>query len=297
MKIRDLFDNGVKRLKEAAIPDPELEVSLLLTHISNMTRTDLLLAGERILKDDQCREFERNISRRLQREPLAYILGEKEFWSLPFTVTQDVLIPRPETEQLIELTLTTLRTIYQAAADQPLRILDLGTGSGIIAVVLAVELRGARITAVDLSHKALKVASYNAEKHNVAQRIDFVNSDWLAGLALKNNFDVVLANPPYIANHILEGPLAENTGGLQPEVVNFEPRLALDGGENGVEPTRIISKSLSKILKSGGWFFMEIGAEQAEDVSAIFRETSLYDAIAVHNDYAGLSRMFQARKL
>jgi release factor glutamine methyltransferase len=297
VKIRDLFVHGVQRLKEAAIPAPELEVALLLTQICNMTRTDLLLAGERILTDDQYREFEKNISRRLQREPLAYILEEKEFWSLPFTVTQDVLIPRPETEQLIELTLTTLRTIYQDSADQPLRILDLGTGSGIIAVVLAVELPAARITAVDLSFKALKVAAYNAEKHNVAQRIDFVNSDWLTGLALKKNFDVVLANPPYIASHILEKSLAENTGGLQPEVVSFEPRLALDGGENGVGPSGIISKSLDRILKSGGWFFMEIGAEQAEDVSAIFRETASYDAIAVHNDYAGLPRMFQARKM
>jgi len=297
LKISDVFNNCVQRLRAAAISDPELEVSLLLAHMLNITRTELLLAGERILTDNQCEEFERYISRRLHREPLAYILEEKEFWSLPFTVTRDVLIPRPETEQLIELTLASVSKMSHDSAGQPFRVLDLGTGSGIIAVVLAVELASVHVTAVDLSYKALRVAAHNARRHNVLERIDFVNSDWFAGLALKNNYNVVLANPPYIARHSLEKSLAESTDALQPEVVNYEPRLALDGGESGIESIRLIAGNLNRLLKCGGWFFMEIGADQAEEVSAIFMETASYDNITVHKDYAGLPRVFQARKL
>jgi len=297
LKTRDVFNNGVQRLKAAAIPDSELEVSLLLAHVLNISRTGLLLAGERLLTDNQCREFEKYISRRLRREPLAYILEEKEFWSLPFTVTRDVLIPRPETEQLIELTLATIDKKYHDPTGQPFRVLDMGTGSGIIAVVLAVELAGAHVTAVDLSYKALKVAVHNARRHNVSERIDFVNSDWFAGLSLKSHYDAVLANPPYIAKHILEKSLAISSDALQPEVVNYEPRLALDGGGSGIESIRLIAGNLNRLLKCGGWFFMEIGADQAEEVSAIFMETASYDNIAVHKDYAGLPRVFQARKL
>ena len=284
-------------MKAADIPDPELEVSLILAHVLNISRTGLLLSGERVLADNQCAEFERYISRRLHREPLAYILEEKEFWSLPFTVSRDVLIPRPETEQLIELTLAAVKKMHHDSAGQPFRILDLGTGSGIIGVVLAVELAAAHVTAVDISYKALKVAAHNARRHNVSEHIEFVNSDWFAGLALKNHYDLVLANPPYIARHSLEKSLQESTATLQPEVVDYEPHLALDGGESGIDSIWLIAGNLNRLLKCGGWFFMEIGGDQAEDVSAIFMETASYDNIAVHKDYAGLPRVFQARKL
>ena len=269
---------------------------MLLSHILNIDRTTLLLAGDQVLDDGQLEKFEISIARRLSREPLAYILEEKEFWSLPFKVSRDVLIPRPETELLIEITLKRMKSLVRCPEEQTINILDLGTGSGIIAVVMALELPEAEIIAVDRSLNALKVARHNATRHKVVARIQFINCDWFGGISAKMKYDLVLSNPPYIARNILEKPFGETRESLQPEVGNYEPHLALDGGEQGIESISRIAEDLGKTLKSGGWFFMEIGADQAEDVSAIFKRTASYDNIAVHNDYAGLPRVFQAQK-
>ena len=296
MQIKILFKNTVQRFKQAGISEPELETSQLLAHILNIDRTTLLLAGEQTLDEGQLEEFEKNISRRLHREPVAYILEEKEFWSLPFRVSQDVLIPRPETEFLIEVTLKNLKRLFESPKEQTINILDLGTGSGIIAVVLALELPAAEVTAIDLSYNALKVAKHNAKRHKVAERIHFINSDWFGGISSKTKYDLVLANPPYIARDILEKPFGQTCESLQPEVGSYEPHLALDGGERGVKQITRIAQDLGKTLKAGGWFFMEIGADQAEDIPSIFKGTASYNNIAIHNDYAGLARVFQARK-
>lgn len=296
VQIKELFRSSVERLKQASIPEPELETSLLLAHSFNIDRTKLLLAGEQTVDDDQLELFEKNISRRLCREPLAYITEEKEFWSLPFKVTRDVLIPRPETEFLVELALQASRA-QDKSPEQAVEILDLGTGSGIIAIVLALELPTAIITAIDLSYGALQVAKYNARKHNVAARVQFVNSDWFGGISSRMQYDFILANPPYIARNIVEESCGEESGSLQPEVGKYEPRLALDGGERGIAAIARIAASLEKKLKAGGWFFMEIGADQAEDVTGIFQAAAVYDNITVHKDYAGLHRVFQARKI
>lgn len=297
MKIREIFHNTVQRFRQAGILEPELEVSLLLARILDVSRTSLLLSGERLLEGDLLEKFEKDVARRLQREPLAYIHAEKEFWSLSFKVNSDVLIPRPETEQLIELAITTMAREEKDAGRRPLDILDLGTGSGIIAVVLALELHGARITAVDLSFAALRVAAFNAARHNVERRINFVNSNWLQGISFKNRHDLVLANPPYVAGNMLEETSGGGGGTLAPEVVRFEPRLALDGGDRGLEAIRVIAGDLGATLKEGGWFFMEIGSDQAEEVTDIFQRTAAYDTIVVHNDHAGLPRIFQARRV
>ena len=297
MKTREIFHSTVQRFRQAGIPEPELEASLLLARVLDVSRTSLLLSGERLLDGVLLEKFEKDVARRLHREPLAYIHAEKEFWSLPFKVNSDVLIPRPETEQLIELAITTMAREEKDAGRRPLDILDLGTGSGIIAVVLALELRGARITAVDLSFAALRVAAFNAKRHNVERRINLVNSNWLQGISLKNRHDLVLANPPYVAGNMLEEAPGGCGGTLAPEVVRFEPRLALDGGERGLEAIRMIAGDLGGTLKEGGWFFMEIGSDQAEDVTDIFQRTAAYDTIVVHNDLAGLPRIFQARRV
>ena len=296
MKIKDLFKNEVQHLKQAGIPEPELEVSLLLSHILNIDRTTLLLAGDQVLDYGQLEKFEISISRRLSREPLAYIIEDKEFWSLPFKVSGDVLIPRPETELLIEIALKKVKSRFACPEEQTINILDLGTGSGIIAVVIALELPEAEIIAVDRSFNALKVARHNAKRHKVVARIQFINCDWLGGISANMKYDLVLSNPPYIARDILEKPFGETRESLQPEVGNYEPHLALDGGEQGIESISRIAEDLGKILKSGGWFFMEIGADQAEVVSAIFERTASYENITVHKDYAGLPRVFQAQK-
>ena len=296
MKIKDLFKNGVQRLKQAGIPEPELEVSLLLAHILKIDRTALLLAEDQNLDDSQFEKFELYVVRRLHREPLAYIIEEKEFWSLSFKVSKDVLIPRPETELLIEITLKTMKSLLRSPEEQNINILDLGTGSGIIAIVLALELPAAAITAIDLSYRALKVAKHNAKRHKVAKRIHFINCDWFGGISSKAKYDLVLANPPYIAKEILRKPFGETRESLQPEVGRYEPHLALDGGERGIQSISRIAQDLREILKSGGWFFMEIGFDQADQVVDIFKGAASYDNIAIHNDYAGLARIFRARK-
>ena len=294
VQIKIFFHNTVSLLRQAGIPDPELEVSLLLSHVLRMDRTAVLLAGEKVLHEEQCEALKKHVARRLAREPLAYITGEKEFWSLSFTVTKDVLIPRPETELLLARALQAIRGT--AGTGREMRILDLGTGSGIIAIVSAMEVEAARVTAVDRSYKALQVAVHNAKKHKVSERIQFVNCDWLAGLSAATEFDLVVANPPYVAEEILKRPSGTADESLQPEVVSFEPRLALDGGHQGLDEIRRIARQVPSVLKHGGWFFMEIGADQGEAVSAIFKGAGVYDSLAVHIDYAGLPRVFQARR-
>lgn len=293
-QIKSLFNNAVCLLKREGIPDSELEVALLFAHILNIDRTTLLLSGEQILHEEQCAAFEKLVAKRLTREPLAYITGEKEFWSLAFTVTKDVLIPRPETEVLVARALQVIKRAGNT--NNQTRILDLGTGSGIIAIVLALEVEGAWVTAVDRSHKALKVAVHNANKHGVAVNIHFINSDWLAGLSAKTVFDIVVANPPYVAGKMLAQSTGMTVGSIEPEVVSFEPRLALDGGHQGLAEIRKIAVEVPNALKPGGWIFLEIGADQGEAVIAIFEEAAAYESLAVYNDYAGLPRVFQARK-
>jgi len=290
-----VFQNAVQRLAQAAIPEPELEVSLLLAHVLQIPRTAVLLSGEKDLDEELLAVLEECISRRLAREPLAYITGSKEFWSLDFMVSKDVLIPRPETEFLLEKALAVLKS-PAGSWGQKVRILDLGTGSGVIAVVLAREIGAARVTAVDYSYKALKVAGHNAKKHGVSDRIDFINCDWFAGIAPEAEFDAVVSNPPYVGQEILAKVLDEDHGALQPEVYGFEPHLALDGGERGVREICRIAVELAGVLKPGGCFFMEIGADQREEVLDIFKRTGAYSSIAVFDDYAGRPRVLQARK-
>ena len=295
MQVKTIFKTAVEQLEKAGIPEPELEVSLLLSHVLHMERAALLLAGEKILNTDQIRQFERFISRRLAREPLAYIIGEKEFWSLPFKVSKDVLIPRPETELLLEKSLERLRCLFGGAGRQS-RILDLGTGSGVIAIVIALEMKNAKVTAVDRSYRALKVARHNAKKHKVAGRIDFINSNWFDAIRAKEQFDAVISNPPYVAREILAQPYSGATGSLSPEVLRFEPRQALDGGRGGIQEISRISTEAGIVLKSGGWLFLEIGADQEREVFTIFDETAAFENMVISPDYAGLPRVFEARK-
>jgi release factor glutamine methyltransferase len=296
VQIKIVFQKAVQRFKQAGIPEPELEVSLLLSHTLAMARTAVLLHGERNVDDAQFRIFEKNVARRLAREPLAYITGKKEFWSLPFKVSKDVLIPRPETEFLLERTFDVLKNPGENP-HQAIKILDLGTGSGVIAIVVALELVASKVTAIDLSCKALQVALHNAQKYNVAERIDFVNCNWFDGIAANAEFDVIISNPPYIAKEVIAKPFGKNTDSLQPEVRDFEPCLALDGGMRGVQEIRRIILESVKVLKPCGWFFMEIGADQRQEVFDIIRRSGAYSSIKILKDYAGLPRVLQARKI
>ncbi len=284
MKTLDLYQSGVARLRAADIEDAEIEASLLLGHLLNLSRAQVFLHDEQ-LPDAVINDFEHHLSRRLTREPLAYILGEQEFWSLPFYVNKDVLIPRPETELLLEIVLQVLKGEEQELSG---RLLDMGTGSGVIAIVLALELPQALVTSLDISYAAQAVARKNAARHGVLDRVSFISSDWLTGIRRLPLFDLVVSNPPYVAR--------ETFADLQPEVSRFEPRLALDGGQGGGEVIARFAGEVSAVLKPGGRFFMEIGADQSHFVMDLFSSFAEFDGLTVYEDYAGLPRIFHARR-
>ena len=296
MQVKELFKQSVQQLNDAGIPGAELEASLLLSHHLGMNAVEFYLADDRIMNGDSRKSFEGLLRRRMNREPLAYILGKKEFWSLDFKVTGDVLIPRPETEFLVETILQVVKKTTNNPSTE-VKILDLGTGSGVLAIVLALEIPAAHVMAIDYSAEALQIAKYNASQHRVMNRVDFLNSDWFAAVQRKEMFDLVVSNPPYVARETLDMPYGKTPDGLEPEVGVYEPHLALDGGARGLQSIYRISEKLLTVLKPGGWFFMEIGAEQGRAVERHFTSIGGYDCIKVYDDYAGLPRVLQARKV
>ena len=285
MNVHTLVMSAVRRVADAGIPDADIEVHLLLGHLLKLNRAQLALAATEEIPEQAVHDFEKALERRLKREPLAYIIEEQEFWSLTFKVTPDVLIPRPETELLIEKVLLEPRKEGGRPGGP---VLDLGTGSGVIPVVLALELPDTVVFGLDRSCSALQVAAYNAVRHNVADRVCFINSNWLDGIAFDHRFPVVVTNPPYVAGEVLDG--------LQPEVIQYEPCSALDGGRHGMELIEIIADQVRHVLMPGGWFFMEIGADQKQRVLRLFESLNEFECLVVHSDYAGLPRILQARR-
>ena len=259
-------------LAERGIEGGRLDAELLLADLLQLDRVGLYLNFDRPLDPGELARFRERVGRRARREPLQYILGRAEFWSLPFRVGPAVLVPRPDTEVLVEEALDRAPVTPQ--------ILDVGTGSGAIAVALAHELPAARVTALDISATALAVAQQNAADNGVAERIRFVEGD-LHALA-PEAFDLVVANPPYIA----EGELA----GLMPEVRDFEPRLALAGGADGLDAYRALARQAPRLLTAAGWLLVEVGAGQAEAVRALLAAAGLTNLFC-RDDYAGVPRV------
>lgn len=259
------------------IDSPRLDAELLLADTLGLDRVGLYLNFERPLLADELTAFRERVRRRANREPLAYILGMTEFWSLPLKVTPAVLIPRPDTELLVEQALPRL-----AGAS---RVLDVGTGSGALAIALAHERPECAVTAIDLSPAALAVAADNARSIGVAERIEFIEGD-LAALP-GGPYDLVVANPPYISH----GDLAE----LMPEVRDFEPHLALDGGSDGFDAYRALARQAGAMLTPGGWLLVEVGIDQAAVVQALFAAAGLTE-IFTARDLAGIERVVAGRK-
>ena len=259
------------------IDNPRLDAELLLADTLGFDRVGLYLNFERPLLADELAAFREQVKRRANREPLAYILGMTEFWSLPLKVTPAVLIPRPDTELLVEQALPRLT----GAA----RVLDVGTGSGALAIALAHERPECTVTAIDLSPAALAVAAENARSNGVAERIEFFRSD-LAALPM-GPFALVVANPPYIPG----GELAS----LMPEVRDFEPHLALDGGADGLDAYRALARQADAVLAPGGWLLVEVGIDQAAAVMRLFAAAGLAE-IFTSRDLAGIERVVGARK-
>lgn len=283
MTILELYHLAVQRLTASGIMDPEVEASLLLCHVLDCRRSDIFLHGTRMVAEPTIEAVNRALARRLAREPLAYILGEQEFYGRAFVVTPDVLIPRPETELLVE------RAIFEVRArgnTSPPRLLDLGTGSGIIAITLALEIPTARVVALDFSVPALRIAQANAIRHG-ARQVHWLNSDWGGALRDGCGFDLVAANPPYVARRI--------ESALQPELAS-EPALALYGGEDGRRDIERIMADAFRLLCPGGLLLMEIGFDQGEYVLDRMNSLGQFDQVMVHQDYAGLPRILEARR-
>ena len=257
------------------IGSPRLDAELLLAHALGVERIRLYLDLERPLTPDELAVVRGLVRRRRAREPVAYILGTREFWGRRFAVTPAVLIPRPDTETLVEQALARI----DGASD----VVDLCTGSGCVAVTLACERPGARVSATDLSPEALEVARCNAGTHGASVR--FLQGDLFAGA--DGPFDVVTANPPYVREDELDG--------LQPEVAIHEPRMALVGGATGLEVyERLVPDALER-LRPGGHLLVEVGAGQAATVGELFSGAGFAD-VEVHRDLAGHGRVVAGRR-
>lgn len=254
-------------MRDAAIP--QLEARILLGHVTHLSRVQLITQSQRVLTAEEARQLTELFERRLAGEPIAYLIGEREFYGLSFTVNPAVLIPRPETELLVELALQYL--------PQHGRALDLGTGSGAIAIAIAHERPDATVTALDVSEQALSVAQANADRHDA--RISFFCSDWFAAVD-NSRYDVIVSNPPYIVSgdrHLSEGDL------------RFEPVDALTDHADGLSALRIISRNASHHLSAHGWLLMEHGYDQAAAVRALL-EADGFTEIQSWRDLAGIER-------
>lgn len=283
MKLGKLLRLTSEDLRQGGIDEALLESELLLRSFFGLNRVEMHLSDREVTSDEMAR-FAKVVERRLGREPLAYILGEQEFWSLNFIVSPAVLIPRPETELLIEAVLARIprKSTFAGA------ILDLGSGSGVIPVVLARELPQARLVGVDISTAALAVAAENAGRHRVAERIVWAVGDWFSALPTGSNFSFVVTNPPYVAEL--------NRLSLQPELA-FEPPGALFAGADGLDAVRQLISQSPDFLLPGGWLIMEIGYDQGEAVEALLRAEPALEAVEITRDYAGLDRLAMARKI
>jgi len=255
--------------------DPGRDAEMLLTHVSGWDKAALLTHPERLLSAQQSSLFEILVTRRMAREPMQYITGAQEFFGLLFEVSPDVLIPRPETEHVVEATLE------HFGREAKVRLVDVGTGSGAIAVVIAHALPQSQVTAVDLSPAALEVARRNAERHGVLQRMTFVQSNLLAGID-RADFDLVVSNPPYVA----DGDV------LEPQVFNYEPHSALYAGPTGLEVYERLIPQACKVLKPDGWLILEIGFGQQQAVQALLDG---WHAMSFVNDLQGIPRVVCAQ--
>jgi release factor glutamine methyltransferase len=281
--VLSLLRRAADHLKNHYVSEPRASAELLLGHVLGLDRLSLYLNAERPLEADELEGFSKCLQRRLRREPVQYITGTQDFWSLALTVTPDVLIPRPETEILVEVLVDFAR---ETGAGQ-MRLMDVGTGSGAIAIAAARELPKAVVVAGDLSLAALELARDNARRHQVSERILFLCTDLFCGLG-RTLFDAVVTNPPYVKT--------SDFSLLPREIRDYEPRHALDGGEDGLQTIRAIIDQAPDFLRSGGILAVEIGAGQAEAVGALVSRTNRYRGQHMLKDYSAIDRVLIAQR-
>ncbi len=273
--LKELYLLGRDILRELSVENPELEASLLLSKTLDIATADIYSHPQREVPSEKIKEFKQLLNRRLKREPIAYILGEREFYSRSFIVTSDVLIPRPETETLVEEALNIIKTI-----SRPI-VVDVGTGSGCIAVTIGCECENARMFATDISFEALFIAETNSERHNIAKRISFICANFLSCFK-EESVDIVVSNPPYVSH--------SDFFRLESDVKDFEPKVSLFGGEDGLTCIKKIVYQAGKILKNGGRCIVEVGASQSEIVSEIFKGVG-FKKVSTVKDLTGIERV------
>ncbi|MCW5198653.1 peptide chain release factor N(5)-glutamine methyltransferase [Desulfobulbus sp. F4] len=285
MQIVETLKTAAAALAQAGVEDSLLEAELLLRHFLGVSRSSLFLRQKEMLQSETVAKFHALLRRRCLREPLQHICGSCEFWSMDFFVSHHAMIPRPETEFLLEHVFSTLA----AARCHPCHILDLCTGSGVIAAVLAKELPDAEVTAVDCSWNALAVARRNISRHGLADRVQLLCADLFSAFRTMPLFDLIVSNPPYIK--------AGDIPDLQPEVRDWEPHLALSGGMSGMDVVSAICTNAVSCLRPGGWLFMEIGADIGMETEKILLRTDGWEQVKVLTDLSALPRIAQGQRI
>jgi len=311
VSLKELYLKGRDLLKKSGVENPEFEAALLLSKVLRINTTYIYAHPKNWVQSDKIKELELLLERRIKREPIAYILGEKEFYSRSFIVTPQVLIPRPETEILVEEALKITKTTPNSL------ILDVGTGSGCIAVTIGCESENAQIFAADISLEALMVARANSVRHKVAERISFICADFLSCFK-GNSFDIIVSNPPYIPESEFHR--------LESDIRDFEPKISLIGGgsilrhgsgqalrlhpstvrselvedsrstsgEEGLNCIKKIVHEAGRVLKNGGWCIIEIGANQSEKVLETF-ECIGFKEVSTVKDLADIERVVKGK--
>lgn len=282
----DYLKKTVAFFEGKGIDGARLDAELLLADVLGMTRTQLFVNFDRPLVEDEVNRFRELVRRRAAREPVAYILGRREFWSMDFTVDRRVLVPRPETELLVEVAVDALRARLGDDPSATLRVADVGTGSGAIAVAIAKEVPAASVLATDRSEAALEIAPANAERLGVGDRIEFLAGDGCAPLAARAPFDAIVSNPPYIRSGEMRS--------LPPEVRDWEPRWALESGADGMDVTGPLVDAAFDLLAPGALLAVEVGT-QAALVRERFAKRG-YEGVATRRDLAGLERVVLGRR-
>ncbi len=279
MDYRTVYQTGIEQLERAGIAEAKLDARLLLEYACDTDHSTLFAHPDREVSDKELEEYRELLARREQREPVAYILGNWDFMGLTFRVNSDVLIPEQDSELLVEEAMR--------FCEDGMKVLDLCTGSGCIGLSLLRFTNYTNLVATDISAKALDVARSNAESLGLSDRATFIETDLFPEIPDKDKrYDLILSNPPYIASSVIEG--------LAPEVRDYEPRLALDGDEDGLAFYRRIVQNAGDYLYSSGYLIMEIGYDQAEAVTGLMEADGRYHDIEVIKDYGGNDRVIRA---
>jgi release factor glutamine methyltransferase len=280
VQLRQILHSAIAQLEAAGIEAPRISAEVLVFHVLGCDRSYLFSHPERELSEEERERYDRLIARRAAGEPLQYLTGHQEFWKADFLVSPAVLIPRPETEHIIEVVLDLVRHFGLGPG---LKLIDVGTGSGAIAVTLARELPHAEVHAVDLSEEALAVARLNAER--LKAEVRFAQSDVLADVVRDGSFDFVVSNPPYVG--------LNEADKVQEVVKHYEPHMAVFAGDQGLDVIRRLIPQAHEALHPGGWLLMEIGFSQSEAVMALLGGWHSVHTVA---DLAGIPRVVVARK-